>query len=144
MQQMGMYLNDLQRFFTSVTKIMEIHMRNTKIASPQNGYIPSGSMKGKVEFRNASYRFLYTEQMALDQINLTIHPGETLAIMGSTGSGKTTLVQAISRLIDVTKGAVLVDGVDVRQWDFALNSYRRSVCHFCHIIAQTDSAKGLE
>lgn len=125
MQQMGMYLNDLQRFFTSVTKIMEIHMRNTKIASPQNGYISSGSMKGKIEFRNVSYRFLYTEQMALDQINLTIHPGETIAIMGSTGSGKTTLVQAISRLMDVTKGAVLVDGIDVRQWD--LQALRKQI-----------------
>lgn len=71
---------------------------------------------GKVEFRDVSFAFLQTEQMVLRHINLTIYPGETIAIMGATGCGKTALVNLITRFYDVTEGAVLVDDVDVRDY----------------------------
>lgn len=71
---------------------------------------------GKVEFRDVSFAFPQTGQMVLQHINLTINPGETVAVMGATGCGKTALVSLIPRFYDVTEGSVLVDGVDVRRY----------------------------
>lgn len=71
---------------------------------------------GSVEFRDVSFSYPGTDKTVLDHINLRIRPGETLAIMGATGCGKSTLVNLIPRFYDVTEGAVLVDGVDVREY----------------------------
>lgn len=71
---------------------------------------------GKIEFRDVSFAFPGSEQTVLNHINLTIHQGETIAVMGATGCGKTALVSLIPRFYDVTDGAVLVDGVDVREY----------------------------
>lgn len=73
-------------------------------------------VQGKIEFRDVSFAFPGTEQTVLNHINLTIHQGETIAVMGATGCGKTALVSLIPRFYDVTDGAVLVDGVDVREY----------------------------
>ncbi|MBQ8313784.1 MAG: ABC transporter ATP-binding protein, partial [Clostridia bacterium] len=73
--------------------------------------------RGEIEFRDVSFAYPGSEQTVLRHINLTIHPGETVAIMGATGCGKTSLVNLIPRFYDVTGGAVLVDGVDVRKYD---------------------------
>lgn len=72
--------------------------------------------KGEIEFRNVSFTYPGTERNVLENINLTIHQGETVAVMGATGCGKTTLVNLIPRFYDVTGGTVLVDGVDVREY----------------------------
>lgn len=71
---------------------------------------------GAIEFRDVSFSFPGTNQIVLNHINLTIAPGETIAIMGATGCGKTALVSLIPRFYDVTDGAVLVDGVDARDY----------------------------
>lgn len=73
-------------------------------------------VQGKIEFRDVSFAFPGTEQTVLNGINLTIHPGETIAVMGATGCGKTSLVNLIPRFYDVTHGAVLVDDIDVREY----------------------------
>lgn len=70
---------------------------------------------GKIEFRDVSFSYPGSKQSVLEHIDLTIHRGETVAVMGATGCGKTSLVSLIPRFFDVTSGAVLVDGVDVRQ-----------------------------
>lgn len=70
---------------------------------------------GTVEFRNVGFIYPGAEQSVLDDISFTARPGTTTAIIGSTGSGKTTLVNLIPRLVDATSGAVLVDGADVRE-----------------------------
>lgn len=72
--------------------------------------------RGKIEFRDVSFAYPGTNQIVLKHINLTIHPGETVAIMGVTGCGKTTLASLIPRFYDVSEGAVLVDGRDVREY----------------------------
>ncbi len=69
---------------------------------------------GTVEFRNVAFTYPDAQENVLSDINLTIRPGETTAIIGSTGCGKTSLVNLIPRLYDVTEGSVLVDGIDVR------------------------------
>ena len=81
---------------------------------------------GRVEFQNVSFRYYKTsEEAVLQKINLTIEPGETVGIIGSTGCGKTTLVSLIPRLYDADEGAVLVDGVDVR--DYPLHALREGI-----------------
>jgi len=81
---------------------------------------------GAVEFRNVCFKYNKSSQSnTLENISFTINPGETVGIIGSTGSGKTSLVQLIARLYDVTSGAVLVDGIDVR--DYSLYNLREGV-----------------
>lgn len=73
--------------------------------------------RGKIELRDVSFAFPGAERIVLEHINLTIQPGETIAVMGATGSGKTALVSLIPRFYDVLSGAVLVDGIDVREYE---------------------------
>lgn len=73
--------------------------------------------KGEIEFRDVSFSSPRSGQTVLEHLNLKIHPGEKVAILGATGCGKTSLVNLIPRFYDATKGVVLVDGVDVREYD---------------------------
>lgn len=72
--------------------------------------------QGTIEFRDVSFAYPGTDRMVLEHINLTVSKGETVAIMGATGCGKTSLASLIPRFYDVTDGAVLVDGIDVREY----------------------------
>ena len=72
--------------------------------------------KGKIEFRDVSFTYPGSQKPVLEHINLVIEPGETVAVMGATGSGKTTLINLIPRFYDATEGSVCVDGVDVRSY----------------------------
>lgn len=74
------------------------------------------SVHGKIEFRNVSFTYPGSSQVVLSHINLTIQPGETVAIMGATGCGKTSLVNLIPRFYDVQEGEILVDGVNVQEY----------------------------
>lgn len=82
--------------------------------------------EGRVEFRHVDFSYTGSEdELVLEEISFTARPGQTVGIIGSTGSGKTSLVQMIPRLYDVTKGQVLVDGVDVRE--YSLRNLRQGV-----------------
>lgn len=73
-------------------------------------------VRGEIEFRDVSFAYPGSDQTVLEHINLTVRQGETIAVMGATGCGKTSLVNLIPRFYDVTEGAILVDGVDVREY----------------------------
>lgn len=82
--------------------------------------------KGRVEFKDVSFSYHGSmENLVLEHLNFTAEPGQTIGIIGATGSGKTSLVQLIPRLYDVTAGQILVDGVDVR--DYSLKALRNGV-----------------
>ncbi len=87
-------------------------------ASIREGSIQTGAETGTVEFRNVSFRYPHASGDALTNIDFKVNRGETLAIIGATGSGKTTLVQLIPRFYDATEGAVLIDGVNVKDYSF--------------------------
>ncbi|MCD8356775.1 MAG: ABC transporter ATP-binding protein/permease [Clostridia bacterium] len=74
------------------------------------------SLQGEIEFRDVSFAYPGSNKTVLDHINLRIHSGETIAVMGTTGCGKTSLVNLIPRFYDVTGGSLLVDGIDVQQY----------------------------
>lgn len=81
------------------------------------GFEGETKQQGEIEFRDVSFAYPGSEQVVLSHINLVIHKGETVAVMGATGCGKTSLVNLIPRFYDVTEGAVLVDGMDVREYN---------------------------
>ena len=87
-------------------------------ASIREGSVQTGAEIGTVEFRNVSFRYPHASADELANISFKVDRGETLAIIGATGSGKTTLVQLIPRFYDATEGAVLIDGVNVKDYSF--------------------------
>ena len=87
-------------------------------ASIREGSVQNGTETGTVEFRNVSFRYPHASGDALTNIDFKVNRGETLAIIGATGSGKTTLVQLIPRFYDATEGEVLIDGVNVKDYSF--------------------------
>lgn len=119
----GNLLNDLQRFFASADRIVAIQLYRPRIQTPEDGFHPEKRSEGSVEFKDVSFRF--GKDVVLDHVSFSIGKGETVAIMGETGSGKTTIANLISRFYDVTDGQVLMDGVDVRKWD--LQALRGSI-----------------
>ncbi|MRN56346.1 ABC transporter ATP-binding protein [Paenibacillus monticola] len=112
MRNIGIIINDIQRFFASLAKIVDIYYARPNIINEHKA-IGNRRYEGRIEFDHVSFK--YDSATVLDDVSFKVEPGETVAIMGSTGSGKTTIVNLIPRLYDVFEGHVLVDGVDVRQ-----------------------------
>ncbi|HEX5640841.1 MAG TPA: ABC transporter ATP-binding protein [Thermoleophilia bacterium] len=102
------------RAAVSAQRIMEVLDTEPGIADPERP-LPDVPEAGVVEFRDVEFRYPGAEEPVLSGISFTARPGETTAIVGSTGSGKTTLISLIPRFYEVTSGAVLVDGADVRE-----------------------------
>ena len=101
-------------------RVVEVLDTEIDIVNPENPYIPKAEdVKGKVEFKNVSFKYSKDDSSAdiLHNISFTAEPGEIIGVVGGTGCGKSSLVNLIPRLYDVTEGAVLVDGVDVRDYD---------------------------
>ncbi|SFT18999.1 ABC transporter ATP-binding protein [Paenibacillus sp. BC26] len=112
MRSIGIIINDIQRFFASLTKIIEVYYAHPEIVNDHNATVKR-RYNGRIQFEHVSFK--YDSVTVLEDINFTIEPGETIAIMGATGSGKTTLINLIPRFYDITRGRVLVDGKDVRK-----------------------------
>ncbi|MGB7875915.1 MAG: ABC transporter ATP-binding protein [Anaerolineales bacterium] len=103
-------------------RILELINRETKLDQNAAGY--TGAMRGEIEFRDVSFTYPDPEydtegECVLENISFKVKPGQTVALVGQTGAGKTTLVRLINRTYDVTGGQVLVDGIDVREWNLA-------------------------
>ncbi|GAA5182156.1 ABC transporter ATP-binding protein [Rugosimonospora acidiphila] len=95
-------------------RIEEVLDTDSSVVPPANP-VPSARRHGELELRDVEFRYPGAEQPVLRGINLSAQPGEVTAVIGSTGSGKTTLINLVPRLFDATAGSVLVDGVDVRE-----------------------------
>ena len=109
---------------SSSERVAEVLSERSTLTNPENPVyeVPDGS----VEFRDVSFKYsAKAERFALQDVNLTIKPGQTVGILGGTGSSKTSLVNLIPRLYDVSEGEVLVGGIDVRDYD--LESLRNQV-----------------
>ena len=111
----SLYLKDLFDFF---------EMRPTISSPPGSVKVPRPLRHGFV-FENVGFRYPDSETWALRHVNLTLRPGERLALVGGNGAGKTTLVKLLARLYDPSEGRILLDGIDLRQYD--LESVRRNV-----------------
>ena len=112
-----MTLMVLPRASVCAERINEVLSLTPAVSNPDNPVRPAPGMRGLVRLDGATFRYPGADRAVLQDISLTARPGTTTAIVGSTGSGKSTLISLICRLYDVTSGAVLVDGVDVRNHD---------------------------
>ena len=116
----SMFFLQLTRAKACGDRVVEVLDTKIDITNPENAYIPSpDERKGKVEFKNVSFKYSPegTGDNILENISFTAQPGEIIGIVGGTGCGKSSLVNLIPRLYDVTEGEVLIDGVDVRKYD---------------------------
>jgi ATP-binding cassette subfamily B protein len=108
-------------------RILDLMNRENNLDQNLNGFV--GPMKGEIEFRDVSFTFDDSSENhqhnRLDKLSFKVSPGKTMAIVGQTGSGKTTLARLVNRTYDTTGGQVLVDGVDVRDWN--LETLRRNI-----------------
>ena len=118
LMMLTMVFMNSSRTVASARRISEVLDEKIDLTDEHAAHRERSVARGEVEFKNVSFRYYKTsDEKVLDNINLTIRPGETVGIIGSTGCGKTTLVSMIPRLYDVDEGEVLVDGVDVRDYD---------------------------
>jgi len=103
-------------------RILELINRENNLDQNAAGY--TGPMRGEIEFRDVTFSYGEGEPV-LEKVSFKVRPGQTVAIVGQTGSGKTSLVRLVNRTYDITSGQVLVDGVDVREWN--LEALRRNI-----------------
>lgn len=110
----GWWVNDVQRFITSVEKIYDTYSKEPDVKKPKKG-IKRKEMQGNIEFRNVSYEV--EGEDIIHNISFSVEKGQTVGILGSTGAGKSTIMNLLCRFYDVTEGEVLVDGINVKNWD---------------------------
>ena len=105
----------LPRASVSADRIADVLDTELSITDPEKPKQLTDQFRGNIEFRNVSFRYPGADEDVLHDINFTARPGQTTAFIGSTGSGKSTIINLFPRFYDVTEGAILVDGMDIRE-----------------------------
>ena len=115
----------LPRSLVSARRLNEVLDLKPSVSDAENPVIPPEEVKGEVEFRNVSFKYPDAEEYVITDISFKANKGDTVAFIGSTGSGKSTLINLVPRFYDATKGEVLVDGVNVK--DYKLEDLHRKL-----------------
>jgi len=123
MQNISSHINEIKRFYASSEKITELYYSMPAIIDRHDAEPLTQRMKGKIEFDNVS--FGYTKKQVLQNISFVVEAGETAAIMGPTGSGKTTLISLLTRFYEVTGGSIKIDGINIKK--IKLEKLRKSI-----------------
>ncbi|RKT85524.1 ABC transporter ATP-binding protein [Saccharopolyspora antimicrobica] len=126
-QQLSGVFDGYQQAMVGLRRIGDLLRTPTSVPDPTEPAPVPERLSGEVELRSVSFRYSGTEQFALRDVSLRVRAGETVALVGATGAGKSTLIKLIARFYDVTDGAVLIDGVDVRHYDLAAFHRRLAV-----------------
>ena len=117
-QQLSGVFDGYQQARVGLKRISDL-LGTPSAVEPPAKPVPVVRLRGEVELRDVSFHYAGTDEPALDRVSLHVLPGETIALVGATGAGKSTLVKLIARFYDATDGAVLVDGVNVRDYDLS-------------------------
>ncbi len=113
---LSMLVSAFSRARASAQRISEALGTDSEVRTPQASS-PNRGMEGSVQFRNVTFQYPNTDAPVLDEISFEVRPGDTVAILGATGSGKSSLMQLILRLYEEDEGSIRIDGRDVREWD---------------------------
>jgi len=116
---MGIIFFILPRSLVAAGRINEVLELEPSIHSPAQGHSPAPSLKGQVTFQNVTFRYAPGAEPVIQDVSFQAQTGQTVAFIGSTGSGKSTLVNLIPRFYDVSEGQILVDGVNVADYDLS-------------------------
>ena len=125
MRMMGNIMNEFQRFSAASDKIMEIYYSEAEIVDHPDAIAHPERFEGKVEFEHVSFQYTDGKLPVLKDISFTAEPGETVAIIGETGCGKTSLIQMIPRFYEPNSGSVRIDGVPVE--NYKLTDLRKNI-----------------
>ncbi|MBR6004478.1 MAG: ABC transporter ATP-binding protein, partial [Lachnospiraceae bacterium] len=125
MRNLGNIMNEFQRFDAASNKVMEIYFSEAEIVDKENAIDHPDHFKGKVEFKNVSFQYADGNLPVLRDISFVAEPGSTVAIMGETGCGKTSLINMIPRFYEPTAGEVLIDDVPV--CDYKIKDLRKNI-----------------
>ncbi|MCR5501796.1 MAG: ABC transporter ATP-binding protein/permease [Lachnospiraceae bacterium] len=125
MRMLGNVMNEFQRFSAASAKVMEIDRSEPEIRDIPDAYEAKERLRGEVTFENVSFSYEDGTLPVLKHINMKIKPGQTVAIMGETGCGKTSLIHLIPRFYEPTEGTVKIDGRSVRE--YTLKSLRTNI-----------------
>src|SRR5690606_23984375 len=126
-QQLSSVFDSYQQASVGLRRIAELLRTPTSVPPARKPVEVRGRLRGEVELRSVSFKYPGTEAFALRDVSLRVRPGETVALVGATGAGKSTLIKLLARFYDVTEGAVLIDGVDVRDYDLGSLRSRMAV-----------------
>ncbi|MEV0085168.1 ABC transporter ATP-binding protein [Saccharopolyspora sp. NPDC050642] len=126
-QQLSGVFDGYQQAKVGLQRIGDLLRTPTSVPAAADPAPVPERFEGGVELRSVSFRYPGTEQFALRDIALRVRPGETVALVGATGAGKSTLIKLIARFYDATDGAVLIDGQDIRRYDLAAFHRRLAV-----------------
>ena len=124
MGQLGMIISLMAQATASSDRIFEILDTKNEVEDKADAIV-LGEIQGRVEFNNVSFRYFERGENVLSDVSFTAEPGQTVALLGATGSGKSTVINLIPRFYDVSEGAITVDGYDVR--DVTINSLREQI-----------------
>lgn len=122
--QLGFIISQMSQAAASANRIFEILDAPNEVTD-KPGAIPLPPIRGEVVFDHVSFRYFGSSEPVLDDVSFRVEPGQTVAILGATGSGKSSIINLIPRFYDVTSGRVLIDGYDVR--DVTIESLRRQI-----------------
>jgi ATP-binding cassette subfamily B protein len=122
--QLGFIISQMSQAAASANRIFEILDAPNEVTD-KPGAIPLPPIRGEVVFDHVSFRYFGSSELVLDDVSFRAEPGQTVAILGATGSGKSSIINLIPRFYDVTSGRVLIDGYDVR--DVTIESLRRQI-----------------
>jgi ATP-binding cassette subfamily B multidrug efflux pump len=129
LNMLGWQINIMQQAIKAAPRVFEVIDTPVDISAPADGGVDSARISGNVAFEGVSFHFADQDSTAeagvLQDINLGVREGEVVAVLGATGSGKSSLIALLSRFYDVSRGRVLLDGVDVR--DYELEGLRRKI-----------------
>jgi ATP-binding cassette subfamily B protein len=135
LESMSRMVTSTQKAAASSQRLFEILDRPPGVPEPAHPVHPD-KIRGAIEVRNASFRF--GSRQVIDGVSLDVKPGEMIGLVGTTGAGKSTLVNLVCRFYDVSEGAVLVDGTDIRS--FPIAEYRRTSASCCRTLSFSGAA----
>lgn len=125
MRLLGNIMNEFQRFNAASNKVMEIYYSEAKIVDAEDAIEHPDRFEGKIEFVNVSFTYSDDVAKVLKNISFSVEPGQTVAIIGETGCGKTSLIQMIPRFYEPVEGKILIDGISVDK--YKLEDLRRNI-----------------